>query len=100
MYKIVYLKLVLTDDFKKIPKDHQSRIVRAIHKKLKKDPYAFGKPLKGDLKGYFRLRIDPYRIIYSIKNNLVIVKIIHIGLRKNFLAYIEAAKRLKLLKTL
>jgi len=71
--------------------------VRSIHKKLKTHPEAFGKPLFGELKGYYRLRIDPYRVIYRIEKEKILVFIIHIGLRKDFLAYIESAKRLGLM---
>lgn len=95
MYKIVYHKLVLSKDFKKISKTDQRKILRAIHKKLYLSPDTFGKPLRGDLEGYYRLRIDHYRVIYRIKKKEVIVIVIHVGLRKDLLVYIETAKRLK-----
>lgn len=96
-WEIQYNKLIFKKDFKKIPEGEQRKIVKTINKKLKKDPEAFGKPLTGNLKGYYRLRIDPYRVIYRIEKNKIIVYIIHIGLRKDFLVYIEAAKRLHLI---
>ena len=57
MYQIVYHKLVLKEDFKRIPKGDQKRIFRDIYKKLISGPSIFGKPLTDNLKGYFRLRI-------------------------------------------
>lgn len=98
MYKILYHKLVLKEDFKKLSRTEKKKIVKTIRKKLSKNPEAFGKPLSHDLKGYYRLRIDFYRVIYRIDKGKIIVFIIKIGLRKNLKAYIEAAKRLGFLK--
>lgn len=97
MYSISYHRLVLKEDFKKLSKADQTKIVTVIHKKLSLDPKAFGKPLLSDLKGYFRLRIGDYRVIYSISKKEIVVFVICVALRKDFIAYLEAAKRLKLL---
>lgn len=97
MYEIIYNPLVSAKDFKKIPADAVRKILKTVHKKLVSHPEEFGKPLSAELKGYFRLRIDPYRVIYRIEKQKVIVYILHIGLRKDFLAYIEAARRLELM---
>ncbi len=97
MYEIFYHRFVLEKDFKKIPAGNKKKIFRTIHKKLSAHPEAFGKPLLGELKGYYRLRLDPYRIVYRIEKQKIVVFILHIGLRKNFLVYIESAKRLGLM---
>lgn len=97
MYKIFYHKLVLSKDFKKVPKGDLRKIINAIHKKLFLSPETFGKPLQSELKGYFRLRIDPYRVIYRIEKERIFVFIVQIGLRKDFIVYLEAAKRLGLM---
>ncbi len=97
MYRVVYHNLVLKKDLKKIPKSDQKKIVRTINKKLSSTPGSFGKPLIGDLKGYYRLRTDPYRVIFRINKKEIIVCIIKVGLRKDLIAYIESAKRLKLI---
>jgi mRNA interferase RelE/StbE len=96
-YKILFHELVLKNDFKKISLTDQRKIFRTIQKKLTLDPISFGKPLAHEFKGYYRLRIDPYRVIYRIEKDHVIVLILKIGLRKDFLVYIDAAKRLCLL---
>lgn len=97
MYRILYHPLVLKEDFHKIPKGFHKKLLRGIEKKLLTSPEIFGKPLLGKLHGYYRLRIDPYRVIYRIEKNKVIVYVLHIGLRKDLLVYLEAAKRLKLI---
>lgn len=95
MYEIVYHPLV--------PKDLQAhkkdakRILRTIHKKLMRSPETFGKALTGSLKGLYRLRVGDYRVVYRIEKERIIVYVIHIGLRKDFLVYMETARRLRLL---
>lgn len=96
MYSIVYHQLVQKQDFKKISKGDQKKILRIIHKKLGIAPETFGKPLLGELKGYYRLRIDPYRIIFRVEREKIIVFVVLVGLRKDMIAYFEAAKRLGL----
>jgi len=41
-----------------------------------------GKPLKGDLRGYWSYRVGIYRIIYSIKHHEIIVEVLRIQHRK------------------
>ena len=59
-------------DFKKI-KDSNTRlrIIKQL-KKLELLPEA-GKPLKYELKNYRSLRVPPFRIIYRIEENLIII---------------------------
>ena len=40
------------------------------------------KPLKGEHKGKFRLRVHQYRIIFQIKDDELIITIIRVGHRK------------------
>ncbi len=39
------------------------------------------KPLKGNYSGYYRYRVDDYRIVYSINDDLVLVNVILIAHR-------------------
>lgn len=94
MYKIIYHRFVLEKDVKNIAKYDANRIARAIHNKLTVAPDKFGKYLHGKLKGYLRLRVDNYRVVYEIKNSEVIVFILKIGQRKDEIVYEEAIKRL------
>lgn len=95
MYRIIYHKLVLDKDFKKISRYDQNTIVRAIHNKLTIDPFAFGKPLTKSLKGFYRLRVNKFRVVYKIKREEIVVFIFQVGPRKNSLIYVEAVKRLR-----
>ena len=48
---------------------------------LSKDPLT-GKPLKGDLKGYWSYRVGVYRIIYTIRHREILVEVLRIQHRK------------------
>ena len=98
MWKILYHEMVIAEDFKKILQGEQKKIFRAIHKKLATDPVRFGKPLLRELRGYYRLRIGYFRVIYRIEKKNVVVYVVHVGLRKDFQCYMETARRLKLLQ--
>ncbi len=94
MYRIVLHQQVLSKDLKDLDSHEIERIFRAIKGKLEMNPVQFGKPLRKDLKGYYRLRVDFYRIIYQINKGNVTVFIIKIGKRKEDDAYVDAQKRL------
>lgn len=97
MYQIKIHRLVDKEDFKRISVADQNKILSTIYKKLTIDPTAYGKPLLRELKKYYRIRIEDYRVIYSIDKDRVLVYVVKIGLRKDFLVYLEAAKRLRLM---
>jgi mRNA-degrading endonuclease RelE of RelBE toxin-antitoxin system len=60
------------EEFKKIKdKTTRLRIIKQI-KKLSELPDA-GKPLKHDLKNHRSLRIPPFRLIYRIENDKMII---------------------------
>jgi mRNA interferase RelE/StbE len=97
MYEISYHKLVLKEDLKKLNRDDQNKILKAIQKKLSRKPDVFGKALRDKLKGYFRIRVGHFRVIYRIHEKKVEVFVLNIGMRRNSEVYIEAAKRLGLI---
>jgi len=45
------------------------------------DPAAFGKALRGDLKGYRRYRVMDYRILCRIEHHRLVVVVISVGYR-------------------
>ncbi len=78
-YQIKYLKEAI-DQLVKIPRNIRNGILNAIDERLCKYPQMF-KPLKGDLIGYYRLRIGKYKVIYRIYNETVTVLIIRVNVR-------------------
>lgn len=83
MYTILYDLGSKQKDYDKISPPVRKIIKEAIEKKLTVDPVAFGKPLKYSLKGYRRLRVGDYRVIYKIIEEKVVVIIIDIEHRKD-----------------
>jgi len=70
-YEILYVDKVVTDDIPRISGLYKSRIKKSIEIKLVNEPDLYGKPLRRSLKGYFKLRVGDYRIIFRIENNKV-----------------------------
>ena len=64
-YQIFYHPEV-KEDIAKLPRNIQERIRHSIEERLLKDPVAYGDPLKRTLKGYRKLRVGDYRVIYSV----------------------------------
>lgn len=75
--------VAIEEKLRKLPKPIREVIRKAIEKKLTVDPVAFGKPLRYSLKGYRRLRVGDYRVIYKIVEDRVLVIIIDIDHRKD-----------------
>lgn len=76
-YKIIVEKLALKF-IKKQSKQEQLRIYKAIEKL----PGGDTKPVQGH-KGFYRLRVGDYRIIYTIDNGQYIICIVDAGNRGN-----------------
>ena len=59
----------------------KNRIKKAIETRLVTEPQKYGKPLRKTLRGYWKLRVGDYRVVFKIVQNEVwILGIIH---RKN-----------------
>lgn len=95
MWAIKFHPLVLREDFKKVDSENQRQILRQIVKKLSINPEAYGKALSGELRGYWRLRIGDFRVIYRILKDKVEVLVVKIGIRRDFEVYEKFLLRLK-----
>ena len=49
----------------------KKRIKRAIEERLSISPHQYGEPLRKTLKGYWKLRVGDYKVVYKIKENEV-----------------------------
>lgn len=95
MWNVVIHKLVLTGDFKKIDLSSRRLILKSIYKKLTRDPESYGSPLSDGYKGYWKLRVAHYRVIYRIVKDKVMVVVIKVGIRRDDKIYNELIHRLK-----
>lgn len=75
-FQIVYHHLVVAEDIPRISSDWKKKIKRAIEERLTIRPETYGKPLRRSLKGYRKLRVGDFRIVYRIDGNKVKVFVI------------------------
>lgn len=61
------------DDAAAIAKSVRERIRNAIDTRLTSEPALYGKPLRGTLAGYWKLRVGDWRVVYAIRGAEVIV---------------------------
>ena len=71
MFEITYHHLVVSNDIPKLSIEWKEKIQRAIEQRLKTHPDLFGKPLRRSLKGYRKLRVGDYRVIFRIEKNII-----------------------------
>ena len=75
-YNISFTKDVVTLHIPALPTANAEQIKKAIEQRLTVDPVGLGKPLRNNLKGYFRLRVGDYRVVYRVQGNTVIISVI------------------------
>ncbi len=76
--KLKYHPDVKRSDLPKIDAKSRGTIKRAIEDRLATQPEAYGKPLRRTLKGYWKLRVGDYRIVFKVSSNdILILGIIH-----------------------
>jgi mRNA interferase RelE/StbE len=77
-FDIHYHIKVVKEDIVNLPLVWRNRIKSTIEEKLTVAPDFYGKPLRRSLKGYRKLRIGDYRIVFRIYGNKVyILAIMH-----------------------
>lgn len=75
-FEIRYHEAAVSEDIPKLSKEWRDAIKVAIETKLTTHPEVFGKPLRHSLKGYRKLRVGDYRIVFRIEKQTVKVFII------------------------
>lgn len=73
LFEIFYHPDVAEKDLPKISVDQKQRIRKTIEQKLTQFPHEFGIPLRHTLKGYWKLRVGDWRVIYKIEGPKVII---------------------------
>lgn len=96
MLKILFSKNSQKFLQKLTQKKHLKQIQIKIQKLLQDDPYPSDyKHLLGELKGYLRVDIGEYRIIYKVETAPNYLKIILVGRRNDSEAYKQAKRIMK-----
>lgn len=77
-YRLLYHPQIREEDLPPLPRAIQRRIARAIESRLAVAPERCGEPLRGTLKGYWKLRVGDYRIVFKLSGTEVwILGIMH-----------------------
>ena len=79
-FEVIYHPDVLQKDLPRISSVVQERVRKSIEQKLMQAPEEFGEPLRKTLKGYWKLRVGDYRLIYKITGKTVLI--LRIGHRR------------------
>ncbi len=88
--QLIYHPTVRSLDIPKLNRNLRKRIARAIQERLGTKPQHYGEPLKRTLKGYWKLRVGDYRVVFRVvRQEVQIYGIIH---RRD--VYERIAKRL------
>ncbi|MDY6854937.1 MAG: type II toxin-antitoxin system RelE/ParE family toxin [Thermodesulfobacteriota bacterium] len=89
VYKLAYHPDVKKVDLPKIDAKNKVMIKAAIENRLSIHPEIYGSPLRRTLKGYWKLKVGEYRIVYKISSN----KIYILGIINRKDVYSEVEKR-------
>ena len=89
-YTILYHPKVKEEDIESLDKKKRKIIAKAIEARLSNQPERYGKPLRGTLKGYWKLRVGDIRVVFKIMKNEVHI----LGIINRKLVYEKIAKRL------
>jgi mRNA interferase RelE/StbE len=58
-------------DIPKLNETLKKRIKKAIEERLSISPHQYGEPLRKTLKGYWKLRVGDYRVVYKVEGSEV-----------------------------
>lgn len=90
VFELRYHPDVKSVDIPLIDAKLRTRIKNAIESRLMTAPHLYGKPLRKTLRGYWKLRVGDYRVVFKIvREEVWVLGIIH---RKR--VYKEKEKRL------
>jgi mRNA interferase RelE/StbE len=72
-YAVSYHHLVKSEDLPKLDNTAKARIRRAIETRLMVAPEEYGEPLRRTLKGYWKLRVGDYRVVFTVEGDRIII---------------------------
>ena len=89
-FELRYHPAIADEDIPRIPQNLHRRIAGAIESRLTQAPHQYGAPLRKTLKGYWKLRVGDYRVVYKIEENEVWI----LGIRHRKTVYEDIQQRL------
>ena len=90
LFTLRYHPAVRSDDLPLIDRKMRDRIRKAIEVRLQTLPHEYGEPLRKTLKGYWKLRVGDYRVVFKIMKSEVWI----LGIRHRKEIYKDIDKRM------
>jgi len=78
-------------DLPRINVKMRERIRRAIESRLMTAPQEYGLPLRKSLRGYWKLRVGDFRVVFKIEGEIVYI----LGIRHRKIIYEDVPRRVK-----
>jgi len=72
-FKLRYHPDVKTSDIPRLDQRARKRIRKALEERLMTAPHEYGLPLRKNLKGYWKLRVGDYRVVFRIAGSEVFI---------------------------
>ncbi|WP_460596892.1 type II toxin-antitoxin system RelE family toxin [Geomonas sp. Red276] len=72
-FTVSYHPDVKARDIPNINVDMRTRIRKAIETRLMIAPHEYGEPLRKSLKGYWKMRVGDYRVVFKILEEQILV---------------------------
>lgn len=72
-FEVLYNKKVVEEDIPQLSTIWRAKVRAAIEEKLSTHPDLYGKPLRRSLKGYRKLRVGDYRVVFRIAGQKVLI---------------------------
>ncbi|TAN61380.1 type II toxin-antitoxin system RelE/ParE family toxin [bacterium] len=77
-FVVLYHSAVKETDLPLLDSKTKSRLKNEIESRLITAPHQFGEPLRRNLKGYWKLRVGDYRVVFKISGvEVLVLAIIH-----------------------
>jgi mRNA interferase RelE/StbE len=77
------------DELPLIDRKSKVRIRKAIEERLQTAPQDYGEPLRKSLKGYWKLRVGDFRVVFKVVESEVWI----LGIRHRKSVYMDIGKR-------
>jgi len=90
-FALRYHPAVRGDDLPLIDRKTRERIRGAIEERLRTAPHEYGEPLRKTLKGYWKLRVGDYRVVFKVIKSDVLI----LGIRHRKSVYTDISTRLQ-----
>ena len=88
-FTLRYHPAVRDEDLPRIDRRTKDKIRKAIEERLQTAPHEYGKPLRKSLKGYWKLRVGDYRVVFKVVESEVWI----LGVKHRKTVYVAVSER-------